>query len=416
MAQAVNGYDIDRPLEVLSPAGDMERLEAAIDFGADAVYLGGKMFGMRSASPNFTAEQLKKACDKAHARGRRVYLTCNTLPKNNEIDQLEPFIKEAQAAGVDALIANDIGVFSMIKRIAPDMELHMSTQTGIVNYAAAREFYNMGAKRVVLARELSLDEIAEIRAKTPRDLEIEVFVHGAMCVSFSGRCLISQYMIDRDANRGECAQPCRWGYHLMEEKRPNEFYPVYEDERGTYILNAKDLCMIDHIDKLAQAGVDSFKIEGRAKSSYYVSVVTNAYRRAMDEFFKAPDSFSLPKWIHDEVFKVSHRAYCTGFFFGHPKDCQYYENSGYIRDWDAAAIVTGYDRERGLIECVQRNKFLKGSAVELLEPGGMPVSITAEEIFDENFEPVEDTRHAAKKYYIRCDREFKEHTIIRIEK
>lgn len=266
MAVIGNKFAYTRPLEVLSPAGDMERLEVALDFGADAVYLGGKMFGMRAASPNFTAEELKIACDKAHAIGKRVYLTCNTLPRNSEIIGFEGFVKDACSAGVDALIANDIGVFAMIKRYAPDMEIHMSTQTGIVNYATATEFYNMGAKRVVLARELSLEEIAEIRAKTPKDLEIEVFVHGAMCVSFSGRCLLSQYIIDRDANRGACAQPCRWGYHLMEEKRPNEFYPVYEDESGTYILNAKDLCMIDHIDKLAEAGVDSFKIEGRAKN------------------------------------------------------------------------------------------------------------------------------------------------------
>ena len=405
-----------RPLEVLSPAGDMERLEAALDFGADAVYLGGRMFGMRAASPNFTAEQLKAACDKAHAMGRRVYQTCNTLPRNSEMPLLEGFIRESVEAGVDALIANDIGVLSLIKRYAPDMEIHISTQTGIVNYVTAREFYNMGAKRVVLARELSLEEIAEIRAKTPPELEIEVFVHGAMCMSFSGRCLISDYMIGRDANRGECAQPCRWGYHLMEEKRPNEFYPIFEDERGTFILNAKDLCMIDHIDKLAAAGVDSLKIEGRAKSSYYVSVITNAYRRAADVFLDDPEHFVLPQAIHDEVFKVSHRAYCTGFFFGHPKDCQYYESSGYIRDWDAAAIVTGYDEENKLLHCVQRNKFLRGTKVELLEPGGEPVEMTLDELFDENGEPIEDTRHAAMKFSVRCERPFKKHTIIRIEK
>ena len=408
--------EIMRSPEVLAPAGDMERLEAAIDFGADAVYLGGKMFGMRAASPNFTPEELKTACDHAHSRNRKVYLTCNTLPRNNEIPGFEGFVKDACAAGVDALIANDIGLFFMIKRFAPDMEIHMSTQTGIVNYAAANEFYNMGAKRVVLARELSLEEIAEIRAKTPKELELEVFVHGAMCVSFSGRCLISQYMINRDANRGECAQPCRWGYHLMEEKRPNEFYPVYEDEQGTYILNAKDMCMIDHIDKVAEAGVDSFKIEGRAKSSYYVSVVTNAYRRAMDEYLRSPDNFVLPQWIHDEVFKVSHRAYCTGFFFGHPKDCQYYENSGYIRDWDVVGIVTGYDEEHGMIECVQRNKFLRGSEVEFLEPNGIPAPLTADELYDENFEPIESTNHAAMKFYIKSDRKFLKNTIIRIEK
>ncbi len=408
--------EIMRSPEVLAPAGDMERLEAAIDFGADAVYLGGKMFGMRAASPNFTPEELKTACEYAHIRNRKVYLTCNTLPRNNEIPGFEGFVKDACAAGVDALIANDIGLFFMIKRFAPDMEIHMSTQTGIVNYAAANEFYNMGAKRVVLARELSLEEIAEIRAKTPKELELEVFVHGAMCVSFSGRCLISQYMINRDANRGECAQPCRWGYHLMEEKRPNEFYPVYEDEQGTYILNAKDMCMIDHIDKVAEAGVDSFKIEGRAKSSYYVSVVTNAYRRAMDEYLRSPDNFALPQWIHDEVFKVSHRAYCTGFFFGHPKDCQYYENSGYIRDWDVVGIVTGYDEEHGMIECVQRNKFLRGSEVEFLEPNGIPAPLTADELYDENFEPIESTNHAAMKFYIKSDRKFLKNTIIRIEK
>ena len=408
--------EIMRSPEVLAPAGDMERLEAAIDFGADAVYLGGKMFGMRAASPNFTPEELKTACEYAHIRNRKVYLTCNTLPRNNEIPGFEGFVKDACAAGVDALIANDIGLFFMIKRFAPDMEIHMSTQTGIVNYAAANEFYNMGAKRVVLARELSLEEIAEIRAKTPKELELEVFVHGAMCVSFSGRCLISQYMINRDANRGECAQPCRWGYHLMEEKRPNEFYPVYEDEQGTYILNAKDMCMIDHIDKVAEAGVDSFKIEGRAKSSYYVSVVTNAYRRAMDEYLRSPDNFALPQWIHDEVFKVSHRAYCTGFFFGHPKDCQYYENSGYIRGWDVVGIVTGYDEEHGMIECVQRNKFLRGSEVEFLEPNGIPAPLTADELYDENFEPIESTNHAAMKFYIKSDRKFLKNTIIRIEK
>lgn len=416
MAVIGNKFAYTRPLEVLSPAGDMERLEAALDFGADAVYLGGKMFGMRAASPNFTAEELKIACDKAHAIGKRVYLTCNTLPRNSEIVGFEGFVKDACSAGVDALIANDIGVFAMIKRYAPDMEIHMSTQTGIVNYATATEFYNMGAKRVVLARELSLEEIAEIRAKTPKDLEIEVFVHGAMCVSFSGRCLLSQYIIDRDANRGACAQPCRWGYHLMEEKRPNEFYPVYEDESGTYILNAKDLCMIDHIDKLAEAGVDSFKIEGRAKSSYYVSIITNAYRRAMDEFLQNPSDFKLSPWIHDEVFKVSHRAYCTGFFFGHPKDCQYYENSGYIRDWDVAAIVTGYDEEKGAIECVQRNKFLRGTHLEALEPDNSPVMLSTDEIFDEEFEPIESTCHAAMKFYIKSERKFAKNTILRFER
>ena len=326
-------------LEVLAPAGDYERLCAALDYGADAVYLGGKSFGMRAGPENFTYDSLKSAVELAHSMGVKVYLTCNTLPRNNEIPFFEEFMKEAVDCKVDAAIVADLGLLSLVKKFAPDMEIHMSTQTGIVNYVTANELYNMGVKRVVVARELSLEEIAEIRAKTPADLDIEAFVHGAMCVSFSGRCLLSQYLVSRDANRGECAQPCRWGYHLMEEKRTDEFYPIFEDEKGTYILNAKDLCMIDHLDKIAKAGVTSLKIEGRAKSSYYVSIVTNAYRMAVDILKKDPDNYKLPEWIREEVFKVSHRKYCTGFFFGHPKDCQYYENSGYIREYDVAAIV-----------------------------------------------------------------------------
>lgn len=401
-------------LEILSPAGDMERLLAALDFGADAVYLGGKMFGMRAGSPNFTAEDLKIAADETHKRGKRLYLTCNTLPRNNEIIHFEQFVKDAVDAKIDALIANDIGVFSLIKKFAPDMEIHVSTQAGIVNFVTANEFYNMGAKRVVLARELSLEEIAEIRAKIPKDLEIEAFVHGAMCVSFSGRCLLSQYLVNRDANRGECAQPCRWGYHLMEEKRKNQFYPIFEDEKGSYILNAKDMCMIDHIDKLAKAGVNSFKIEGRAKSAYYVSVVTNAYRKAMDIYKSDPDNFQLPQWIHDEVFKVSHRAYCTGFFFGHPNDCQYYENSGYIRDYDVVAVIE--ECRDGRIFAQQRNKFNKGDVLEILSPNGEPVEYKADQIFNDKGEEVETANHAMMRLSMPCDKIFPKNSIIRMQR
>lgn len=294
------------------------------------------------------------------------------------------------------------------------MEIHVSTQAGIVNFVTANEFYNMGAKRVVLARELSLEEIAEIRAKTPADLEIEAFVHGAMCVSFSGRCLLSQYLVNRDANRGECAQPCRWGYHLMEEKRENEFYPIFEDDKGSYILNAKDMCMIDHIDKLAQAGVNSFKIEGRAKSAYYVSVVTNAYRKAMDIYKKNPEDYKLPQWIHDEVFKVSHRAYCTGFFFGHPKDCQYYENSGYIRNYDVVAVVDKC--ENGILYAQQRNKFDRGAELEILSPNGKPVKYKAEHIFNEYGEEIETANHAMMKISMPCEKSFSKNAIIRMER
>ncbi|MFT3951035.1 MAG: U32 family peptidase [Oscillospiraceae bacterium] len=382
--------------ELLVPAGDKERLLSALTFGADAVYLGAQAFNMRASQKGFDGETLAEAVTLAHEKNVRVYLTCNTLPHNADIAEFEPFVRQAAEAGVDALIVSDIGILSLVKQFAPDMEIHISTQAGIVNYVTARALHDMGAKRVVLARELSLDEIAEIRAKTPASLEIETFVHGAMCVSFSGRCLLSNYIVNRDANQGACAQPCRWGYHLMEEKRPGEFYPVYEDEKGTYILNAKDLCMIDHLDKLAAAGVSSFKIEGRAKSSYYVSVVTNAYRAAVDLLKTNPQSYALPDWVREEVFKVSHRAYCTGFYFGHPRDCQYYENSGYICDYDVAAIVES--AQDGRLFCVQRNKFLTGDTLEAIAPGCPPVSLTVNAIYNELGEKVESANHAAMRF------------------
>ncbi|MBR5165832.1 MAG: U32 family peptidase [Ruminococcus sp.] len=383
-------------LEVLAPAGDEERLAAALNYGADAVYLGRKQFGMRSSPMNFEFEQLVRAVEQAHAKGVKVYLTCNTLPRNNEIPFFERFVKEAVEAKVDALIVADIGLLMLIKKYAPDMEVHISTQTGIVNYVTARELHNMGAKRVVLARELCLDEIAEIRAKTSSDLDIECFVHGAMCVSFSGRCLLSQYLVGRDANRGECAQPCRWSYHLVEEKRPNEFYPIFEDEKGTYILNAKDMCMIEHIDKLAEAGVYSLKIEGRAKSAYYVTVVTNAYRLAVDEYYKDQYNFKLPDWIRDEVYKVSHRQYCEGFFFGRPDNSQYYENSGYIRNYDVVAVVD--ECRDGTVYCTQRNRFFAGDTVELLAPSSKPVEMKLDTLFDENGEQIETANHAMMRF------------------
>ena len=409
----LSNFDVNR-LEVLAPAGDMERFYSALDFGADAVYLGGQMFGMRAGPANFTADGLKQACDEAHKRGVKVYLTCNTLPRNSEIVHFEEFIKTASDAGVDAVIATDIGILSLIKKYTPDMEIHISTQAGIVNYVTAQEFYNMGAKRVVLARELSLDEIAEIRAKTNPQLDIEAFVHGAMCVSFSGRCLLSQYLVNRDANRGECAQPCRWGYHLMEEKREGEFYPIFEDEKGSYILNAKDMCMIEQLDKLAEAGVNSFKIEGRAKSSYYVSVVANAYRIATDILKANPDNYVLPQWVKDEVYKVSHRAYCTGFLFGHPKDCQYYENSGYIREYDVVAVVD--DCKDGMIYATQRNKFNKGDELEILAPKCEPVKLTANRILNEWGEEVESANHAMMKLSMPCENTFPKNSIIRMKK
>ncbi len=403
-----------KKFEVLAPAGDPERLNAALDYGADAVYLGGKTFGMRAGPKNFTYDELKSAAELSHSRNVRVYLTCNTLPRNNEIPYFRQFIEEAVSCGVDAVIVADLGLLSLVKKYAPDMEVHMSTQTGIVNYETANSLYNMGVKRIVAARELSIDEIAEIRAKTPAELDIEAFVHGAMCMSFSGRCLLSQYLTNRDANRGECAQPCRWSYHLMEETRKGEFFPVFEDEKGSYILNAKDLCMIDHLDKLAEAGVKSFKIEGRAKSSYYVSIVTNAYRMAVDILENSKGEYNIPDWIKDEVFKVSHRNYCTGFFFGHPDDCQYYENSGYIREYDVAAIIE--DCRGGMIYATQRNCFKKGDTVEIVSPKAHFDVLTVEKLYDGDGNEIECANHAMMKLMIPCEKSYPLNSIIRIKK
>ena len=382
--------------EVLSPAGDFECLQAAIRFGADAVYLGGTRFGMRVASTNFDDELLQKGVALAHEHGVRVYLTCNTLPTNEEIDALPEFLKSVQAAGVDAVIVTDLGVLSLVKQYIPEMEVHISTQTGVVNYRTATELYHMGAKRVVLARELSFEEIACIRDKTPPELDIEAFVHGAMCVSFSGRCLLSSYLTGRDANRGECAQPCRWGYHLMEEKRPGMYFPIEEDEKGTYILNAKDLCMIEHIDRLVSAGITSLKIEGRAKSSYYVSVVTNAYRNAVDLYRKDPEHFKLPQWLFDEVRKVSHRQYSTGFYFGRPEQGQYYETGGYVRGYDVVALVD--DCRDGVLYCTQKNKFSVGDTLELLEPRAGVRSFTVTALEDEEGTALESVPHPQMKF------------------
>ncbi len=395
--------------EVLAPVGDYERFLTAIQYGADAVYLAGKEFGMRAAPSNFDEQQLKQAVDYAHAQGVKLYITCNTLPRNEEIEHFPEYIQYLDSIGVDACIANDIGIFSLIRKYAPNMEIHISTQTGIVNYQTANAFYEMGARRVVLARELSLEEIKEIRSKIPQDMEIEVFVHGAMCMSVPGRCLLSNYIVNRDANRGECAQPCRWGYYLMEEKRPGEYYPIFEDEKGSYILNAKDLCMIDYIDQLVDAGVTSLKIEGRAKSSYYVAVVTNAYRCAVDEYLQNPKQFQLSKWIHDEVYKVSHRRYSTGFYFGTPD--QYYENGGYLREYDVVAVIDDYSD--GYLHCTQKNKFYVGDEVEILAPKQKPIVMTIDTILDENNNSLENTCHPHMKFKLKSHQAFENGCFIR---
>ncbi len=394
--------------ELLSPAGDYECLEAAVDYGCDAVYLGGTSFGMRAGPKNFDEEALEKAVKYAHERNVKVYLTCNIVPTNDEAEAFPEFIKKAQSAGIDAVIVADIGVMGMVKKYAPGLDIHMSTQVGIMNYETANELYRLGARRIVLAREVSLEEIKRIRKNIPEDMEIEAFVHGAMCVSFSGRCLLSKYLVDRDANRGACAQPCRWRYFITEEKRIGQNFEMFEDNRGTYILNAKDLCMIEHIKELLDAGVTSLKIEGRAKSSYYVATVTNAYRCALDSVYKNEE---VPQWVLDEVYKVSHRRYCTGFFYNHDDAEQYYEDSGYFREYDFAGVVDGY--ENGILHLTQRNYFTLDDELEILSPGCEPVRFKPEEMFNDKGESVRIANHAIEKLTFPYPDSFPKNSILR---
>ena len=357
--------------ELLAPAGDMEKLNMAVRYGADAVYLAGTSFGMRSFAGNFTPEALPKAVRLAHEHGVRVHVTVNTMARNDEIRALPAHLELLEDCGADALIVADLGAFRLCERYAPHCERHVSTQVSVANYATATAWYELGAKRVVLARELSLDEIATIRALAPAGLELEVFGHGAMCVSYSGRCLLSNYMTGRDSNRGACAQPCRYQYALVEEKRPGEYFPIFEDEKGTYVLNSNDMCMIDHLDDLMQVGVDCLKIEGRAKSAYYAAIVTGAYRHVLDDV--ALGRHIDPVW-RDEVEKVSHRHYSTGFFYGQPG--QYYANSRYIRNYQVVAIVTDCD-ETGLATLSLRNKFSAGDEIEIVGPDTKPFVLHA---------------------------------------
>ena len=372
--------------ELLCPAGDMEKLKMAVLYGADAVYLGGTSFGMRSFAGNFDRDELPEAVRYAHSHGVRAHVTVNTMPRNEETAKLPEYLRSLDAAGVDALIVADLGVFTMAGKYAPNCERHISTQQSIANYACAQAWYDLGAQRVVLARELSLPEIRELRARVPEKLELETFCHGAMCVSYSGRCLLSNYMAGRDSNRGECAQPCRYQYALMEEKRPGEYFPVFEDEKGTYIMNSRDMCMIDHLDDLMDAGIDCLKIEGRAKSAYYAAIVTGAYRHVLDdlEAGRAPD----PVW-RDEVEHVSHRHYSTGFFYGQPG--QYTENSRYLREWQICAVVERCDADGNAILSL-RNKFRTGDTVELVGPDFRPMLWTAGAMEDMDGIPLSEPR------------------------
>ena len=388
----------EKTIELLSPAGDMERLRMSLAYGADAVYLAGPDFGMRSFAGNFTPEELKQAVELCHSRGVAVHVTCNTMPRNDEAARLPEWLEFLQAAGVDAAILADVGVLSLLKKHAPGVKAHISTQASVSNYQAAAAWYELGASRVILARELSLDEIREIRAKAPKELEMEAFAHGAMCVSYSGRCLLSNYMTGRDSNRGACAQPCRYQYALMEEKRPGEYFPVFEENGETYILNSRDMCMIDHVGELMEAGLDSIKLEGRAKSAYYAAIVTGAYRHAIDA---AAAGLPLDPVWRDEVEHISHRHYSTGFYYGQPG--QFTQDARYIRDWQIVAKVLSCDSEGNALLTLN-NKFARGDLLELVGPDVRPVSFSAEDLRDEEDQPLDEVRRPQMRFRLRLPR------------
>ena len=397
--------------ELLSPAGDLERLEYALEYGADAVYVGMTEFGMRTASKNFTPEQLEQGAKLAHAKGKKLYLTMNTTPTNEEIARLPDAIRLAEKAGVDAFIVADLGVLSLVKKYAPDAEIHLSTQVGITNYAAATAAYEMGAKRVVLARELTLQDIAVIRDNTPPELELEAFVHGAMCMSVSGRCMLSHALNGRSANRGECTQPCRWKYHLVEENRPGQYYEIGEEETGTYILNADDLCAAPFLDLVLTAGIDSLKIEGRAKTFYYVASVTSAYRRALDAAIRMGEQYQCPEDVLEELTRTSHRRYSPGFYFGADRAIQNTKAGGYIREWELVAVCESCDGE--MAHCTQRGKFELGETLEALTPSGQIYEFKPLFILDEYNKPLQSTPHPKMKFSIPCLRMLPPKTIFR---
>lgn len=387
--------------ELLSPAGNFEKMQAALLYGADAVYLAGERFGMRAAADNFSIEELQRACDETHACGKRLYLTLNVMPRQYEYDDLKRYLRKIAPFGIDAFIVADLGVMQLLQKVIPGCEIHISTQANTVSAPAAQAWYNLGAKRVVLARELTLDEIGEIRSNVPRELELECFIHGSMCISYSGRCLLSNHMTGRDGNRGQCAQPCRWNYVIYEEKRPDMPIPLEEDNLGTYIMSSKDLCMIAHIPELMNSGIDSFKIEGRMKSAYYTAVITNAYRMAMDAYFADPGGYVFdPLWLR-EAESVSHRAYATGYFFDSCREnAQTVTDTGYLREKAYLATAEQYDPQQGLALFVQRNKLTRHTDVELISPGQVGRAFRVDEMYDENKAPIESTPHPAMRFWI----------------
>ena len=407
---------VKRP-ELLVPAGNFEKLKAAVLYGADAVYLAGNAFGMRAAADNFTNEEIVEAAKYAHERGVKVYVTVNTMPRTEEYEALEEYVAFLATSGVDALIVSDLGVLSLVKRVAPGMEIHVSTQASSVSTQDVMAWRELGAKRVVLARELTMNEVARICREKPEDTDIECFIHGAMCVSYSGRCLLSNFYTGRDSNRGACAQPCRWNYRTLEiyeEKRPEHPMPLYEDKNGTFIMSSRDMCMIEHIPELVESGITSFKIEGRMKSAYYAAVVTNAYRMALDAYFADPENYKFnPEWL-DELCSVSHRDYATGYWFDLPSEsAKVCDNMGYIREKAYIATAVAYDAESGYATFIQRNKVSRGERAELISPGMIGRGFDVDEILSESGEPIESAPHPAMLFKVKMPFEVKPGDIMR---
>ena len=409
--------DLKKKVELLAPAGDLEKLKIAVAYGADAVYFGGEMFSLRAGAGNLSLEEMQEGLSFAHSRGVKCYLTVNIFAHNEDIEPLREYLNQIKFFGIDGYIISDPGIVSLVKEIIPDAEIHLSTQANMTNYCTAKFWYDLGIKRIVLARELSFSEIKELTAKCPDDLEFEAFVQGAMCISYSGRCLLSNFMIKRDANHGECAHPCRWKYALVEEQRPGQYYPIEEDERGTYILNSKDLCMIKYIPELVESGISSFKIEGRMKSSFYVAHIVSAYRKAIDAYYADPENYVFKDEWMEELTKVSHRQFTTGFYFDRPdENAQNYETSQYTRDYTYTGIVLSYDENTGYAIVEQRNKMVIGDEIEVFGPFADFYTQKLTEMYDEEGNPLDSCPHPQQILKIKMDYPVKENWMLRKKK
>lgn len=405
---------MNNKVELLAPAGDLEKLRYAITYGADAVYIGGQTFGLRASAKNFNFEDIKKGVEFAHSRGKKVYVTLNIIPHNDDLEYLPEYLKELNEVDVDAVILSDPGTLMYVQEYAPNLEVHLSTQANNTNYASAKFWHKQGVSRIILARELSFEEIKKINSEIPDTLETEAFMHGAMCISYSGRCLLSNYMSNRDSNRGECSQPCRWNYYLVEEKRPGEYMKVTEDEKGTYFFNSKDLCMIEHIPELIESGLASLKIEGRSKSIYYVANTVRAYRKAIDEYYNSPSEYEYnTEWL-DELKKVSHRKFTPGFYNGKPDgDAQVYESSAYDRSYDFIGVVLEYDAETKLAKIEQRNRIFKGDTIEIIGPDYKGFDQTIEIMYNSEDEEIDVAPHAQQIIKIKMDNPVESYYMLR---